>query len=99
MRVQPHLPSSPFTATVMESSGAALCACSAAKSPAPPEPRIRMSVSSRCTREFLPLHQELGGKHDDDEHEADHVEQRLRVDEQHAGNEQHPALVERRLLE
>src|SRR5437870_13627002 len=45
MRVQPHLPSRPFTATVIESCGAALCACSAANRPAPPEPRIRMSVS------------------------------------------------------
>src|SRR5260221_13748975 len=45
MRVQPHLPSRPFTATVIERSGDALCACSAAKSPAPPAPRIRMSVS------------------------------------------------------
>src|SRR5262245_28817443 len=31
----------------MSSSGAALCACSAANSPAPPEPRIRMSVCRR----------------------------------------------------
>src|SRR5688572_19347147 len=47
MRVQPHLPSSPFTAMVMASDGSAWCACSAANSPAPPEPRMRMSVFSR----------------------------------------------------
>src|SRR5690606_23430448 len=47
MRVQPHLPSRPLTATVIESDGSAWCACKAAKSPAPPEPRIRMSVSRR----------------------------------------------------
>src|SRR5919199_5872970 len=46
MRVQPHLPSRPFTGIVTSSSGAAFLACSAAKSPAPPAPRIRMSVSS-----------------------------------------------------
>src|SRR5580765_289485 len=45
MRVQPHLPSRPFTATVIDSAGFTLCACSAANSPAPPAPRIRMSVS------------------------------------------------------
>src|SRR5450759_3014809 len=44
MRVQPHLPSRPFTATVIESFGLPWCACSAANSPAPPEPSIRMSV-------------------------------------------------------
>src|SRR5436190_16049650 len=47
MRVQPHLPSSPFTAIVTSSSGAARFACHAAKRPAPPEPRMRMSVFSR----------------------------------------------------
>src|SRR5947209_19222786 len=47
MRVQPHLPNSPFTATVTSSSGAVFLACSAANSPAPPAPRIRMSVSMR----------------------------------------------------
>src|SRR5687767_13847817 len=47
MRVQPHLPRSPFTATVMERLGSAWFACSAANRPAPPEPRIRMSVFSR----------------------------------------------------
>src|SRR5688500_3424267 len=46
MRVQPHLPSRPFTATVMDRPGSAWCACSAANSPAPPEPRMRMSVLS-----------------------------------------------------
>src|SRR5471032_2851613 len=44
MRVQPHFPSRPLTATVIDSEGSALWACSAANRPAPPEPRIRMSV-------------------------------------------------------
>src|SRR6266403_976085 len=47
MRVQPHLPSSPFTATVTSSAGAVFFACNAANSPAPPAPRMRMSVSTR----------------------------------------------------
>src|SRR5712691_2861261 len=47
MRVQPHLPSRPLVATVTSSSGFAACACSAANSPAPPDPRIRMSVCMR----------------------------------------------------
>src|SRR4051812_39260143 len=47
MRVQPHLPRRPFTATVTSSAGAVFFACSAANSPAPPAPRIRMSVSMR----------------------------------------------------
>src|SRR6185503_5300870 len=54
MRVQPHLPSRPLVATVMSSAGLAWCACSAANSPAPPEPRIRMSVSSRSSMRTLP---------------------------------------------
>src|SRR5574339_771501 len=99
MRVQPHLPSRPFTATVMESSGAALCACSAANSPAPPEPRIRMSLLSSRTGGFGALHLELGEEHDGDEGEADRVEQGLRIDEQHAGHQQHDALVRSGLLE
>src|SRR5918996_5040661 len=74
MRVQPHLPSRPFTATVTESSGAALCACSAANRPAPPEPRIRMSVSSCRTRDFLPLHQELRDEHHRHQGKSGHVE-------------------------
>src|SRR5512141_2906829 len=44
MRVQPHLPSRPLTATVMDNSGFFWCACRAANSPAPPEPSMRMSV-------------------------------------------------------
>src|SRR5829696_10576678 len=44
MRVQPHFPSRPLTAIVTSSSGAALFACSAANNPAPPAPRMRMSV-------------------------------------------------------
>src|SRR6516165_11596462 len=47
MRVQPHLPSRPFTAMVIESDGFAAFACSAANNPAPPAPRIRMSVRRR----------------------------------------------------
>src|SRR6185437_4665273 len=47
MRVQPHLPSRPFTAMVTCSPGAARLACSAAKRPAPPDPRTRMSVRTR----------------------------------------------------
>src|ERR1700733_5140733 len=47
MRVQPHLPSSPFTATMTSRSGAVFFACNAANSPAPPAPRIRISVSIR----------------------------------------------------
>src|SRR5262252_3903613 len=49
MRVQPHLPSRPFTATVTERSGRARFACSAAKRPAPPLPRMRMSVRALLT--------------------------------------------------
>src|SRR5829696_10536421 len=54
MRVQPHFPSRPLTVT--SSSGAAFFACSAANSPAPPAPRMRMSVERmesgviRCRR-------------------------------------------------
>src|SRR5687768_9779994 len=99
MRVQPHLPSSPFTATVTESSGAALWACNAANRPAPPEPRIRMSVSSCRTWNFLTLDQELRPEHDGDESEPGEVEQRLRIDKENASDEQHPALVARGLLE
>src|SRR5688572_29947814 len=99
MRVQPHLPSSPFTATVTASSGAALCACNAANRPAPPEPRIRMSVSSCRTWEFLAPHQKLGGQDDGHQSEAGEVEKRLRVDEENASDQQHPALVHRGLLE
>src|SRR5262245_34159652 len=50
MRVHPHLPSRPFTATVIDACGAALCACRAAKRPAPPEPRMRMSVEASRIR-------------------------------------------------
>ena len=46
MRVQPDLPRSPLTATVIASSGFPWCAWSAAKSPAPPEPSMSMSVFS-----------------------------------------------------
>src|SRR5438874_13721706 len=49
MRVQPHFPSRPLVATVTCSAGSAWCACNAATNPAPPEPRIRMSVWSRSS--------------------------------------------------
>src|SRR3954464_3179809 len=98
MRVQPHLPSRPFTATVIESPGAAWWACSAAKSPAPPEPRIRTSVSSRLGSVFTflqPLH-----RHDNHhEGEADRVEERLGIDEQEAGGDEHHALYHAGALE
>src|SRR5580704_16656663 len=48
MRVQPHLPSSPLLTMVMSRSGLAFKACSAANRPAPPAPRIRISVL-RCS--------------------------------------------------
>src|ERR1700746_2509987 len=47
MRVQPHLPSRPLTATAIDSAGFAAWACRAANSPAPPAPRIRTSRRSR----------------------------------------------------
>src|SRR5256885_14283829 len=101
MRVQPHLPRRPLTATVMESGApacsCALWACKAANSPAPPEPRIRMSVSTRFMRHFAlhPLEDE------DERHqgEADEIEQRFRVHEQEAGDDEHPAFRDRGLLE
>src|SRR5688572_25769916 len=99
MRVQPHLPSSPFTATVIESSGAALWACSAAKRPVPPEPRIRMSVSTRRRAVFLALHQELHSQYHGYQNESDGVEQRLGIDQQNAGDQKHAAFVQRGLLE
>src|SRR5262249_13923369 len=49
MRVQPHLPMRPLLAMVTSRPGSALSACSAANSPAPPEPRIRISVFSRSS--------------------------------------------------
>src|ERR1700692_4687124 len=49
MRVQPHLPSKPLLTMVMSRSGLPFEACSAANSPAPPAPRIRMSVLRRST--------------------------------------------------
>src|SRR5271169_360265 len=64
MRVQPHLPSSPLLATVMSRSGLAFKAWSAANSPAPPEPRIRMSVLRRSS--FM-----LFSKHAHQEDESD----------------------------
>src|SRR5262245_49384798 len=47
MRVQPHFPSRPLVTMVTPRSRLALCACSAANRPAPPEPRIKMSVLRR----------------------------------------------------
>src|SRR5436190_6316737 len=54
MRVQPHLPSRPFTMMVTSRPGAARRACSAANSPAPPEPRMRMSVARVFTPPIEP---------------------------------------------
>src|SRR5665213_450400 len=71
MRVQPHLPSSPLLAIVMSRSGFAFKACSAANSPAPPEPRIRMSVL-RCST-FMP-----SSKHADKKQEANEDRYRSR---------------------
>src|SRR6185295_15953526 len=95
IRVQPHLPSKPFTATVIESSGAARCACSAANKPAPPAPRIRRSVSSVRTVAPQPLHVD----HDCYQREADRVEHRLRIHEQEACDDQHYSLDGVRALE
>src|SRR5690606_10832052 len=49
IRVQPDFPSKPFVAIVIVACGAAWSAWSAANSPAPPEPRIRMSVFVRSS--------------------------------------------------
>src|SRR5437868_2647173 len=49
MRVQPARPSNPFTTTVTERLGDRSAAWSAAQSPAPPAPRIRMSVPTRVS--------------------------------------------------
>src|SRR5579864_1021520 len=64
MRVQPHLPSKPLLTMVMSRSGLAFWACSAANSPAPPAPRIRMSVLRRST--FM-----RASKHPRQEYEGD----------------------------
>src|SRR5262245_4774079 len=45
MRVQPARPSNPLTATVIDSLGERSAAWIAAHRPAPPAPRMRMSVS------------------------------------------------------
>src|SRR3954452_23621510 len=101
MRVQPHLPRSPLTAMVMESGGpacsCALWACKAANSPAPPEPRIKMSVSTCFMRRFA-LHP-LQDEDDSYEGEADEVEKRLWIHEQETGDDQHPAFRYGGLLE
>src|SRR5712692_639720 len=94
MRVQPHLPSSPFTATVIERAGLALCAWSAANSPAPPDPRIRTSVSTDFTL-LEPLY-EYDNYY---QCEPDDVEQGLRIDEQEPGDDEHRALGEAGALE
>src|SRR5579859_1895213 len=99
MRVQPHLPSSPLTAMVMSRPGAARLACSAANRPAPPAPRMRMSVlSSRMTRASgarrrsrLPSH-ELQTEGDRDQAETDQVRDPGGIDQRQPGGEQHDAL-------
>src|SRR5580700_3160819 len=65
MRVQPHLPSRPLLTMVMSRSGLALCACSAANSPAPPVPRIKMSVCKRSI--FMPLSKHAHQKNESDD--------------------------------
>src|SRR3989337_1008255 len=80
MRVQPHLPSRPLTATMIVSEGSAWCACSAANRPAPPEPRIRMSVSSlrtarlRSLAQLVSLDQHVGGQAKACAQPADHLD-------------------------
>src|SRR5580700_4777267 len=64
MRVQPHLPSKPLLTMVMSRSGFAFKACSAANNPAPPAPRIRMSVL-RCSTFIRP------SKHPHQKYEGD----------------------------
>src|SRR3954468_24913291 len=87
MRVQPHLPRSPFTATLIAACGAALCACSAANRPAPPEPRIRMSVSSERTA----LSEHLDRHRDRDQAEARDARPPLGVDEEEACGDEEQA--------
>src|SRR5262249_48998237 len=65
MRVQPHLPSNPLVAMVTSRSGSALSACSAANNPAPPEPRIKMSVARRSTAMRASKHTRQQDKGDD----------------------------------
>src|SRR5436190_1428999 len=62
MRVQPHLPSSPLTAMVIDSDGFAAWACNAANRPAPPEPSMSMSVRRRRTLMSAGLHTQ-GSQH------------------------------------
>src|SRR5712692_1308070 len=59
MRVQPLCPSSPFTAITIFRRGSRSWACSAASSPAPPAPRIRMSVSSCSSIKELQIPERL----------------------------------------
>src|SRR3954466_3002237 len=80
MRVQPHLPRSPFTATVIAAWGAALCACSAAKRPAPPEPRIRRTIRSERTAPS----EHLDRDRNRDQAEPIDARRPLRVDEEEA---------------
>src|SRR5579862_2013317 len=65
MRVQPHLPSRPLLTMAMSRSGLALCACSAANSPAPPVPRIKISVCRRSM--FMPLSKHTHQKDEGDD--------------------------------
>src|SRR5580704_5486103 len=78
MRVQPHLPSKPLLTMVMSSSGLAFRACSAANSPAPPAPRMRMSVL-RCSTFIRP------SKHSRQKYEGD--------DRRHRGRERRQLLL------
>src|SRR5262249_62290964 len=65
MRVQPHLPRSPLLATVTLRSGLALSACSAANNPAPPDPRMRISVLILSTVMSFSEHTDQKGEGDE----------------------------------
>src|SRR3954463_7417254 len=94
MRVQPHLPSSPLTATVMDRPGSAWWAWRAANNPAPPEPRIRMSVESSRTRPC-----QLGRDDKNDERDTDRVVERLGHEEQQPGDKKGKTLPQCSLSE
>src|ERR1700722_569347 len=70
MRVQPHLPSSPLVAMVISRLGSARCACNAANSPAPPEPRIRMSAVRRSIRALMAASPFYFGPHPEEAHRS-----------------------------
>jgi len=77
-----------LTATVIDSAGFALCACSAAKSPAPPARGSGFRVEASAP-------EPLCSDDDGDEGKADGVEERLRVDEKEAGDDKQRSLPQR----